>query len=218
MHARGEHSLNSSQVKIALIIKLYLWFRNYICNLGWFHLLFKVSFFLLLLFLSFFSFFNICIVPFFPSIGFNFWGTRKIAYTGANFHLKIYLPRKQESSIEIDRSSIPFRTLQWQSSSMWSVRIDKSIILEGCKMIMKSKHRNNSYNKRKHNVWKKEEESWLPTCNFGTRVAPPINSTAYISSIFKPECFNSSFTGKRDFSHKSPHNSSNFSRVMVLLK
>lgn len=56
------------------------------------------------------------------------------------------------------------------------------------------------------------------TCNLGTRVAPPINSTAYISSTFIPECLRTSFTGVRDFSHKSPQSSSNFSRVMELLK
>lgn len=61
-------------------------------------------------------------------------------------------------------------------------------------------------------------EKTLPTCNFGTLVAPPISSTAYISSTFRPECFSSSLTGVRDLSHRSSQSSSNFSRVMVLLK
>jgi hypothetical protein len=55
------------------------------------------------------------------------------------------------------------------------------------------------------------------TCSFGTRVAPPISSTAEISSTFKFEILMTSFRGTRAWSHKSPHNSSNFSRVIVLL-
>ena len=57
----------------------------------------------------------------------------------------------------------------------------------------------------------------MQTCNFGTRVAPPISSTAYVSSTFKPEFLSTSFTGIRDLSHKSSQSSSNFSQVMALL-
>jgi len=57
-----------------------------------------------------------------------------------------------------------------------------------------------------------------PTCNLGTLVAPPISSTAYISSTFRPECFKTSLMGTRDLSHRSPQSSSNFSRVMELLE
>ena len=67
-------------------------------------------------------------------------------------------------------------------------------------------------------IHSKVGENVVQTCNFGTRVAPPINSTAYISSVCKPECLSSSFTGIRDLSQRSPQSSSNFSRVMVLLK
>jgi hypothetical protein len=57
----------------------------------------------------------------------------------------------------------------------------------------------------------------IQTCNFGTLVPPPINSTAYISSTFKPEFLSTSFRGTRAFSHRSSQSSSNFSRDMVLL-